>query len=150
MKATIITALTFLLSLQNSPAHEGVELGPNGGRILELSDNETLHGEVTAKDGTFHISLLDKDMKAIPVASQILTATSGDRSNPEKLTVTTNANQFLVPMLKGDDFWVIFQFRENDASKKITARLHYEAKTCEECQAPEWLCKCAPEEDAKK
>jgi len=34
----LISTLTF--------AHEGVERGPNGGRILEFSKNETMHGEV--------------------------------------------------------------------------------------------------------
>ena len=45
---TLISTLTF--------AHEGVERGPNGGRILEFSKNETMHGEVTLKEGKFQIA----------------------------------------------------------------------------------------------
>ena len=76
---SLITTLTF--------AHEGVELGPNGGRILEFSKDETMHGEVTVKGDKFHIAVLDKDMKPVTMNEQTLTAVTGDRAAPQKLTV---------------------------------------------------------------
>ena len=43
--------LAFLSGAAVLTAHEGVERGPNGGRILEFSKDETMHGEVTVKLG---------------------------------------------------------------------------------------------------
>ncbi len=149
MKTNLAILATLSLLLQPTFAHEGVELGPNGGRILELSENETMHAEVTVADGAFRIALLDKDMKPVAINTQTLTATSADRSNPQKLDVTAADNHFMVPMLEGDDFWIILQFRESESAKKVTARLHYDASICEACDAPEWLCKCKPDADKK-
>lgn len=147
LTATLLLAFAFTGITQ---AHEGVELGPNGGRILEFSDNETMHGEVTAKDGQFHIAVLDKDLKPVAIKAQHLTATSGDRANPAKLDVTVKDDAFVVPMMKGEDFWVIFQFQENDSADKVTARLHYNAENCSGCDSPEWLCKCKDDQEDKK
>lgn len=149
LKATSLLA-ALVISATSALAHSGVELGPNGGRILEFSKNESLHGEVTAKDGKFYIALLDKDMKPVALADQVLTATSGDRNKPVKLEVTKSGNQFVVPMQKGDDYWVIFQFKPTAKGKAITARLHYDNSNCDACDSPEWLCKCKPEGAAGK
>ena len=136
-----LTALC-LLATATLSAHQGVELGPSGGRILEFSKNETLHGEVTAKDGSFHVALLDKDMKPMTITDQSLTATKGDRKNPEKLAVEVKDNHFVLPMPKGEDYFVIFQFRPSAKGRAITARLHYDAANCSKCDQPEWLCAC--------
>ncbi len=143
MKTKLIAILSLLTVALY--AHEGVELGPNGGRILEFSKDETMHGEVTLKDGKFHIALLDKDMKPVTIEKQGLTATSGDRSNPQKLEVATKDNQFVVPAMKGDDYHLILQFKPAADAKAITARLHFNAAICGGCKAQEWLCKCKEE-----
>jgi hypothetical protein len=100
---TLITSFTF--------AHEGVELGPNKGRILEFSKNETMHGEVIVKGDKFHIALLDKDMKAVAMAEQTLTATTGDRDKPVKLVVEKDAKGFVVPVVKAGE-WLILQYKD--------------------------------------
>lgn len=150
MKRTLLQLIS-LITLAASPAqaHENAELGPNGGRILEFSRDESLHGEVVAKDGKFHITLLDKEMKPVAIDKHALTATGGDRNNPEKLPVEKEGDRFTVPMLKGDDFWVIFQLRRNPEEKPVTARLHYQTKVCSKCEKPEWLCECG-EQPGKK
>lgn len=141
-----LLCLSLLASL--SFAHEGVELGPNGGRILEFSKNETLHGELTVKGDTFHILLLDKDLKPLALAEQKLTATTGDRESPRKLEVGRDSRGFVLPAVKPGE-WLILQFRNSPADKAVTARFEYNTAICEECQAPEWICKCKPE-TAKK
>jgi hypothetical protein len=145
MKKNILTLLGILALGASALAHGDVELGPHGGRILEFSKNESLHGEVIQKANEFHIALLDKDMKAIALAAQELTATSGDRAKPEKLAVEKKDGVFVVPVVKAGE-WVIFQFRENAKAKPITARLQYDLTVCGGCKAPEWLCKCAAKE----
>jgi hypothetical protein len=139
MKNPLI-AILILLSA-TAAAHEGVELGPNGGRILEFSTNETLHGEVTVKGDTFHIALLDQDMKPLTIDQQTLTATNADRKNPKKLEVTSTPTGFTLPLLPSGD-WLIVRFKENAQAKAITARFEYDTTNCEGCNQMEWLCAC--------
>ena len=149
MKKHILAILSSLILSAVAMAHGDIELGPNGGRILEFSKNESTHGEVVFKDNQFIISLLDKDKKPFPVADQELTATSGDRSKPEKLAVEKKDGKFIVPAVKSGE-WIIFQFKENMKSKAITARLQLDLTTCSACQEPEWICKCASQKEKQK
>jgi hypothetical protein len=137
---TLITSFTF--------AHEGVELGPNKGRILEFSKNETMHGEVIVKGDKFHIALFDKDMKAVAMAEQTLTATTGDRDKPVKLVVEKDAKGFVVPVVKAGE-WLILQYKNSPDTKAITARLEYNTSECEACKKAEWLCECKPDAEKK-
>ncbi len=141
MKTKLLTLLSSLALSVAAFGHGEVEVGPNGGRILEFSKNETMHGEVTEKAGKFRIEVLDKDMKPVALGEQVLTATSGDRAKPEKLTVEKDGKYFVVPTPKPGQ-WVIFQFKENAKAKAITARFEYDTSVCGECKNPEWLCKC--------
>ena len=142
-----LTALLLALTTAVAFGHGDVELGPNGGRLLEFSKNETLHGEVTVKDGKFNIALLDKDMKPVAVAAQTLTATSGNVKKPSKLEVTKTETGFSVPVVKEGE-WLILQFKETEKGKAVTARLHYDTGNCDACDAPEWICKCAANKKA--
>ena len=140
MKHTLIAAI-IALATGSVFGHEGIELGPNKGRILEFSTNETMHGEVTEKDGKLHIAVLDKDMKPVEVQAQALAATAGDRSKPVKLEVTTTATGFVLPV-PGAGEWLILQYKETATSKPVIARLHFNTKQCEPCSNPEWRCAC--------
>ncbi len=141
MKTKLITALlaaTTSLLL----AHGGVELGPNKGRILEFSKNETMHGEVTLKGDKFHIALLDKDMKPVKVEAQDLVAMTGDRDKPTKLAVEKDAKGFTLPVVKAGG-WLILQYKDKPDAKAVTARMEYNTETCEKCSKPEWVCECS-------
>jgi hypothetical protein len=145
---TKLTTLAVALLTSLSLAHEGVEIGPNGGRILEFSKNETLHGEITVKGDSFHIAVLDKDMKPVTNTEQTLTAITGDRESPQKLQVTKTEKGFTLPAVKAGE-WLILQFKPNAKAKAITARMEYNTSECEACKNPEWLCKCKPEAEKK-
>lgn len=148
MKAKI-TLLILALTTSFALAHGGVEIGPQGGRLLEFSKNETVHGEVTLKDGKFQIALLDKDLKAVPVTEQTLTVTSGSAAKPEKVTIEKSATGFSFPAVKEGSL-LIFQFRGEEKAKPITARFIYDTSNCEKCDSPEWVCKCELNKKAKK
>ncbi len=151
MKTTLLTLIAALsLGVSSAFGHGGVELGPNGGRILEFSTNETLHGEVTLKDGKFHVAILDKDMKPVALKDQTLVVTGGDRANPEKPKVQKSGNHFVFPALKGDSYLLVLQFKEKPSAKAVTARFEYDATICSACKNPEWLCKCSAEKEGKK
>jgi hypothetical protein len=137
-----LTTLLLALSATFASGHGEIELGPNEGRILEFSDNETMHGELTKKeDGKLHIALLDKDMKPVKVETQTLTATAGVRQKPVALEVTKDADGFTLTE-PGAGEWLIVQFKESPDAKAVTARVHYDTKVCGECKNPEWLCSC--------
>ena len=142
---TKLTTLILALSAGLALAHEGIELGPNKGRILEFSTNETMHGEVTEKDGKLHIALLDKDMKPVKAVAQTLTATAGTRQAPVKLEVAKDETGFTIPVPKEGE-WIIMQYKETESGKTITARLHYDTRNCGPCENPEWRCACGEKE----
>ena len=148
MKKHILALLGSLAITAAAFAHGDIEIGPNGGRILEFSKNESMHGEVIVKDGKFQIAVLDKDMKPVPLAEQTLTASGGATGKAAKLEVTKADNKFVIPTVKSGE-WLIVQFKENAKAKAVTARLQYDTTPCPKCKGPEWLCKCAGEE-AKK
>jgi hypothetical protein len=135
----------FLVALMTSFtfAHEGVELGPHGGRILEFSDNETMHGEVTVKGDKFHIALLDRDMKPVAISQQSIRAMTGDRAAPVRLEVSKDEKGFVVPLVKAGQ-WLILRYQENHDAKAWTARFEYNTAICDACKAAEWVCQCKP------
>jgi hypothetical protein len=149
MKKQLLTLLSSLALTAAALAHGEIELGPNGGRILEFSKNETMHGEVTLQGGKFHIALLDKDMKPVALGEQTLTATGGASGKPEKLAVEKADGKFVVPVVKKGE-WLILQYKDGAKAKAITARLQYDTTICEKCDAQEWICKCAANEAKKK
>lgn len=147
MKTKLLT-LILILTAVVAIAHEGIELGPNGGRILEFSKDETMHGELTVKDGKFHVAVLDKDMKPVALAAQSLTATGGTREQPQKLTVEKDAGGFAFPLVPAGQ-WLILQYKETPEAKAITARVEYNTAKCGECSKPEWLCACGAKKEKK-
>jgi len=151
MKKNLARILT-LLALTTAPlaAHEGLEMGPNDGRVFELGSKTTPHIEVGQKDGKFIIHVLDKNDKTVPVGERTLAITAGERSAPEKLKVEKTGEAFTAPIPKGEKFLVVFQVRESDGAKPLTARMTYEAAICSDCKRPEWLCTCGDEEKPKK
>ena len=149
MKKQIITLLSSLALTIAALAHGDIELGPNGGRILEVSKNETMHGEVTLKGDKFRIALLDKNKKPVALGEQTLTASGGLTGKPEKLEVTKDGNIFVVPVVKKNE-WLILQFKENAKAKAITARLEYDTTICSKCKAEEWICECSKNAEKKK
>lgn len=141
MKKKLI-ALLLALTTALAFGHGEVEIGPNGGRILEFSKNETMHGEVTVKDGKFHIALLDKDMKAVALGEQTITANGGPTGKASKLEVTKADGHFVIPAVKPGE-WLILQYKNTAKDKAITARLEYNTANCDACSSPEWICKCS-------
>ena len=149
MKTHILALLSSLAITASALAHGEVELGPNGGRILEFSKNETMHGEVTVKDGKFVIALLDKEMKPVTPAEQSLTANGGPTGKATKLEVTQADGKFVIPAVKSGE-WLILQYKDNAKAKAITARLQYDLTICSECKVAEWVCKCSANKEKKK
>lgn len=138
---TKLTALLIVLTAGFAFGHGAIEIGPNKGRILEFSTNESMHGELTEKDGKLHIAVLDKDMKPVKVATQSVTATGGTREKPVKLEVTKSEAGFTITAPQNGE-WLILQYKEINSAKPITARVLYDIEKCDTCEKVEWLCTC--------
>jgi hypothetical protein len=152
MKTSLLTlAALLMLGAGRTFAHEGVEIGPNKGRIIEFSKDETLHGEVTLVDGVFHVAVLDKDKKPVELKDQSLTVSGGDRSKPEKPEVKKEGSHFVFKALQGDEYDLVLRFKAAPDAKAVTAKFTYDATQCSACKKPEWLCVCGTgeEKDAK-
>lgn len=139
---TPLALLALALSAGFALAHGGVEIGPHGGRVLEFSKNETLHGEVTLAGDKFQVALLDKDQKPTALPAATLTATSGTGAKPTKLAVEKTPAGFAFPAVAAGQT-VVLQFRDSATGKPVTARFKFDPSNCEACNHPEWLCQCA-------
>lgn len=113
------TTIPLVLALLTSPlhAHEHVEIGPNQGRILEFSKDESIHGEVIAKGGKLQILLLDHAMKPVAREHQTITATTGTRQKPRKLTLQKSDQGYVIDAPE-DGQWLILQFRKSPRIRK--------------------------------
>jgi hypothetical protein len=149
MKKYLLTLLSSLTLSTIALAHGEIEVGPNGGRILEFSKDQSMHGEVVLQGDKFHIALLDKDMKPVAIGEQTLVATGGATGKPQKLAVEKTGDKFVLPVVKNGE-WLILQFKQNAQSKAITARFQYDTAACPTCKNAEWLCKCAEKGEKKK
>ncbi|MCC6231562.1 MAG: hypothetical protein IT580_02905 [Verrucomicrobiales bacterium] len=138
-------AATLLLTPVLALAHGRVDLGPNGGRLVPLSTNATLQGEVVLKEGRFHVTLLDPQLKPVELKDASLTVVGGERNQPERPRVERVENRFVFPALKGNRYLLVLQFRSHAAAKPVNARFEFDASPCGGCQKPEWLCQCTAE-----
>lgn len=137
----LITLFLCLLGL-HAFAHEGVDLGPNGGRLLLLDKKTSLHGEVLVKGDRFYLTLLDSRKKPIALTTQSLTASSRTSIvTSTKLEVTRTTQEFTFPLVKSGA-WLVLQYRADPALKPQTTRFSYDTSICSGCGRTEWLCGC--------
>lgn len=143
-------ALLAMLALPlHALAHGSAPLGPKGGRLVPLSADQSLQGEVTFKEGRFFVELLDRDLKPVTLGDQTLSVVGGDRSQPQRPEVSRDGNRFVFPALKGTRYLLVLQYRATASAKPVNARFEYDATKCGSCQNPEWLCRCPAETPAK-
>lgn len=141
MKTTLIAVLSTICSLMLTAtafAHGDIEIGPNGGRVIEFGGKSSVIGEVRVVDSKFQVELLDKNKKPVALTTEELTVTGGDRSNPEKLTVEKKGKYFVAPTVKSGQF-VIFQLKTAPDAKPATARFKYDTEISDDGKTPNWL-----------
>jgi len=146
-------ALLGLLAALSAPAiaHEnGIEAGPNGGRVLKAV-KPPLEFLVT-KDRRVEITALTSDHKPGQLTGQVISVTGGDRSKPTKLEfkeadgklVSNNA------LPEGNNFPISVGIKANANSKAVYEKFNMNLDKCPDCENPEYVCICAQLEAAKK
>jgi hypothetical protein len=124
-------------------AHGDVELGPNKGRLLQVTPDKKVWAEATLRGDAFHLALLDEAKQPLPVGAATLTALTADRRNPQTLAVTTVADGFTVAKPAGEKFFLILSYKAAPEAKSAVFRLPYDGRNCGDCQKAEWLCACS-------
>lgn len=106
--------------------HDEGEKGPNGGKLIK---SVTPALEVTTgKDRKLRITFLDANKKAVAPGAQVITASSGERSNPVKITFAkgTGADASVLvadkPLPDGAHVAVILQIKTSPDAKTVTER----------------------------
>ena len=154
MKTKIASILLACLALtpaihaadKHDHTHEKKEAGPNGGRII-TSTNPHYEFFVTP-ERKVKITFLGEDNKAIPAKDQIVTATSGDRSAPTKLTFTKDGDSLISDkaLPEGNNNPpIILQVKSSPDAKSVTEKFNANLAICPECKHAEYACTCEHE-----
>lgn len=139
MKTKLIAFFSSLLLTVAAFGHGDVALGPNKGLLLEFNQSPKISGEVREVDGKFQVQLFDAKLKSVELTTHELTATGGERSKPQKLTVEKkDGKYFVLPTVKSGQF-VIFQFKVTSDAKPSTARFKYDTTLSDDGKTPAWL-----------
>lgn len=106
--------------------HDEGEKGPNGGRLLK---SVTPAIEVTVgKDRKLRLIFIGDDKKAVAPAEQVVTAATGERSNPVRLTFAKgdgdDSNVLVAdkPLPDGAHVPVVLQVKVTPDAKTVTER----------------------------
>ncbi|MBS0658578.1 MAG: hypothetical protein JSR82_10090 [Verrucomicrobia bacterium] len=150
MKKRILSALAVLaLTATAAFAHGDVEIGPNGGRVVDLG-SKAPSAEVVLQGTNFVISLYDEAAKKSVPATAAQTLSIVHKESGKKLEPKLVDGKWTVAKPDGKEFWLILTLKDDAAAKGRTGRLHYDEAVCGDCKNPEWICKCAEQKKAKK
>jgi len=144
MKTKIIAIL--FASLAFAAAEEAKIKAPNGGRIItETKPNAEF---LLTPERKVEIRFLEGD-KVIAPAEQVVTATTGERTAPVKLTFAKDGDKLVsdkaVPA--GDNLPVVLQIKAKEGEKAVTEKFTLNTAKCPECKLAEYACSCSHAED---
>lgn len=118
------------------------EAGPNGGRVLSKIEPH-LEFFVT-KDRKVQLTALTEELKAVPIADQIVKITAGDRSNPTRMSFTKSGTVLISDKAfpAGDDFPVVVQIKNKSGEKTVIEKFTMDFSPCPTCEYLEYACTC--------
>jgi hypothetical protein len=122
--------------------HEKAIEGPNHGRVITAVEPH-LEFFVTA-DRKVKITALGEDGKAVALTGQLVTVTSGDRSNPTRMTFAPVENALVsdVAFPEGNDLPVVVQIKTSADAKSVTEKFNLNLDQCPTCDHKEYACIC--------
>lgn len=127
--------------------HDEKKAGPTGGRLITQVEP---HAEfLVTKDKKVEIRFVNDDNKVVAPASQVVTVTLGDRSNPTKLAFTKDGDKLVsdktVP--EGNDYPTVVSIKTDPKAKTVNAKFNLNLKDCPTCDNAEYACACAHGDD---
>ncbi|MDF1859447.1 MAG: hypothetical protein P1U87_04495 [Verrucomicrobiales bacterium] len=122
--------------------HEGIEDGPNGGRLLTGVEPH-LEFFVT-EDRKVQISSVTDDEKLQPIGEQVVKVIGGDRSNPTRMKFEKKGDVLIsdIAFPEGNDFPIVVQIKNSPDSETVTDKFNLNLMQCPECPNREYACTC--------
>lgn len=137
-----LVAVLFVHCTTFSALAEKQTPGPKGGKLLE---NEPPRAEFfVEKDHSVSITFYDQDLKPVPVAAQVVTATVETNEGKTKLEFEKKGDILVSksPLPHGDGYNIVVQVRMDPISKPQNFRVKYDSHVCGGCQRQEYACTC--------
>lgn len=127
---------------EKGQAHVQKKAGPNGGRVITKVTPPVEF--FILPDRKVKLTFLDEAGKAVPVAQQTATVTSGDRMNPVKLTFAAKDGALVSeqPLPAGDNVPVVLQLKVTPDGPAVTEKFGANLAICPECKLSEYGCIC--------
>lgn len=137
----ILTGLMAAMLTQPLLAAEK-KAGPNGGRILKGVEPRAEFFVTT--DKKIRITFLDAEGKPAAQENAQITVTSGDRSNPTKMTFTKDGTSYISDkaLPEGQNVPVVVQVKATADGKSVTEKFGANLANCGECKHAEYACTC--------
>jgi hypothetical protein len=138
MKAILLITTIAFFGAVLSHAHDKVEAGPKGGRLLEKTDPKAEF--FLEKDRTATVTFYDAKLKPVPVKDQSLAVVAGK----EKIEFEKKGD-VLVSKSKlpdGDALPIVVQYKASADSKPQNFRFKLDTHTCGGCKRAEYACTC--------
>ena len=124
--------------------------GPKGGKILTT---DAPHAEFfVEKDRTVTVTFYDANLKPIPVAGRVVTATAEVKTGKVGLEFAPKGDALAssAPLPKGKDYTVVVQVRESATARPKVYRVQFHDENCEDCKRAEYACVCDDAAGEKK
>lgn len=149
MKKIILTLTIMMVGIlmlraanESKPHDHKTQTGPNGGKVLKLSDG---HVEFfVQEDKKIRITFIDDHSKIIPSSEQIIKAHAETKSGKVTFDFQKAGDSFISQgaLPEGQPYQIVLQIRSDPSSKPQNMRINYDATICKECQQVEYACTC--------
>lgn len=138
----LLTAACLVLAGLPLTAHEKIEAGPRGGRML--SNSQPPAEFLVTADRKVEIRFVGADGKVVPPAEQVVTVTTGERSAPVTLTFTKTGDTLVSDraLPDGDMLPAVVQIRPRPGAKAAVSKFTVNLAVCPGCQRAEYACTC--------
>lgn len=145
--ASIAAAAIAIVSVTAHETKHIKDPGPNGGRLLTKVEPR-LEFKVL-DDRSVKITAVDKDIKPIAIADQVVRVTAGERSNPVRMSFAKEGEVLVSDKAfpEGDDFPVVVQIKVKEGEKTVIEKFTMDFSDCPTCDYLEYACICDHEHD---
>ena len=149
MKLKSIALLLATLGLAAGTLHAaGKTAGPNGGRIVAISDGPK-YEFLVLPDRKVQLTFLGEGGKPADPADRTASAIGGDRTAPTRL-VFTKSGQSLVsdkPLPEGKMIPIVLTVKTAPDAKSAVEKFNIDLSDCPTCEHQEYACTCAHGEE---
>ncbi len=125
-----------------SHAHEKITAGPNRGRLITAVEPRAEF--FVTPERKVQITFVGQDGRPVAPAAQVVTVTTGKRSDPTRLTFAQVGNVLLsdAPLPAGNKLPTVVQIRSAPDARPVTARFNVDTSVCGDCRNAEYACAC--------